>query len=638
VSLKRRAALAVLLSIGFYLLAVVIAAALLLAPLLELRLVHTVTPRIAVVCVAGAALLLWSVVPRAWSFVPPGPRLLPGDQPRLFRELEEVARLVRERLPDEVYASGDAEVRVLRLGGGRAALVLGLPMLGVLRVAELRALVLHELVHHRSDDTRFGPWVHRTREAIARILATLDGRRAVLHVSFVLYGVLFLRVTRQLTSRQELAADALAAEVLGPDAVWSALRSTRMASLTYQWYWRAVYRPPLEAGLRPPLAHGFAAFLTQPRVADDVREIVDVWMAQPRPDPFDGHPLDPVRLAALFAAGEEDEPDPSPPPPPDAAALELLDGLPGLEAGVVSRLLPRGAGPPEAVAWTEVAERALVPRWRRLASAGAAALEGETAESLWDLSVSAEEVGARAARVLGMVALPADERQLAVDVLGAGLALGLVRAGWRIAAEPVATPLLSGPAGWVEPFVAVGGMLAGEVQAAEWRDRCARLGIGNVSLTVPDADLVALPPDPGRVLTARLVTDRCTTGWMDWCHGELWLTSEGLLRRRVGWPRAVARELRRQFTGPTVRADRPRWEAFAETRIRSMAAAHRTNHWVPSDRIRRAWLRKGLLMGRLRLELVDGRRLKLFWLRADPVYGPLRAALTGWLGDRLTLS
>ena len=74
-SLAGRAILAVLLMIGFYLLALTISTALVFAVYAEARYAHRIHLKLALFCLGGAALIIWSIIPRPDKFVAPGPRL-----------------------------------------------------------------------------------------------------------------------------------------------------------------------------------------------------------------------------------------------------------------------------------------------------------------------------------------------------------------------------------------------------------------------------------------------------------------------------------------------------------------------------------------------------------------------------------
>lgn len=121
-----------------------------------------------------------------------------------------------------------------------------------------------------------------------------------------------------------------------------------------------------------------------------------------------------------------------------------------------------------------------------------------------------------------------------------------------------------------------------------------------------------------------MLSASCTTGWLDWIHGELWLLPNGLLRVRRGLGATVAGTSHRTVPEEAIRRN------FMPDEIESLRLAHRTNLWIPSDSIVSAKISNGPLSGRLSLQLRDGRRLKLLWLRADQASEPLKRALRSW--------
>jgi hypothetical protein len=68
------------------------------------------------------------------------------------------------------------------------------------------------------------------------------------------------------------------------------------------------------------------------------------------------------------------------------------------------------------------------------------------------------------------------------------------------------------------------------------------------------------------------------------------------------------------------------------TEINELLARKRTNHWIPWAQIRGASLRGGLITGRVRLKLADGRSVKLLWMRERHVFEMLRDRLLERLG------
>jgi hypothetical protein len=128
---------------------------------------------------------------------------------------------------------------------------------------------------------------------------------------------------------------------------------------------------------------------------------------------------------------------------------------------------------------------------------------------------------------------------------------------------------------------------------------------------------------------ALLVSESATTGWADWIHGELWLLPDrGLLRRRLGIG-ATLRHFNRQTVDPAAvaRADIP------DADLGVIAAEHRTNVFVPKERMVRARLHAGLSTGRLSLDLEDQNTVKLLWLKPDHAERALEPVLRQWIGD-----
>jgi hypothetical protein len=133
---------------------------------------------------------------------------------------------------------------------------------------------------------------------------------------------------------------------------------------------------------------------------------------------------------------------------------------------------------------------------------------------------------------------------------------------------------------------------------------------------------------------AVLISASCTTGWLDWVHGEPWLCPEGLLRRSLGF-RATVRHL----LGPTVDEDNPARRSFTTAEIGAIIAANPRNRWIPWNDVRFARIKKSPMDTSLYLDLADGRREKFLWLAADGGEDRLSDAFTQslpgkWAGPR----
>jgi hypothetical protein len=125
---------------------------------------------------------------------------------------------------------------------------------------------------------------------------------------------------------------------------------------------------------------------------------------------------------------------------------------------------------------------------------------------------------------------------------------------------------------------------------------------------------------------AQLLSETCTTGWLDWIHGELWLLPDTLVRIRsgliasLGHSRVTARSPYRHI-------------AYDPTAIRT---AHRTNKVIVLADIAEARLHGGVTTSGMTVRMADGTRHKLLWLSSEPARRLLKDRLLPVLGPRLT--
>ena len=162
------------------------------------------------------------------------------EAPRLFDLLDDVGERVGVGTISTVRlkpAPLMAAARVLRPGRfvvtERRALVLGVPLLRLLSVEQLRGAVAHELAHLARGDVRRGRVVNAASRRIALMRAVLERRRGAVAWpltylnpvwwGLVTYGSLLRRGAAVIRRRQESRADGLAACVVGASAYADAL-------------------------------------------------------------------------------------------------------------------------------------------------------------------------------------------------------------------------------------------------------------------------------------------------------------------------------------------------------------------------------------------------------------------------------
>lgn len=147
----------------------------------------------------------------------------------------------------------------------------------------------------------------------------------------------------------------------------------------------------------------------------------------------------------------------------------------------------------------------------------------------------------------------------------------------------------------------------------------------------PDAPR-STPPmaSEGLAESCILASASCTTGWLDWIHGELWVCPDGLLRRSLG----LVKTMEHGSAATVDPRSRPqRRITAAEKYVQSNAGG--TNRWVGWDWIDSAEVRRGLLTDSFHYRLKNGSRGKLLWFRTDDAKDLIEHAARSNLGARL---
>jgi hypothetical protein len=309
-------------------------------------------------------------------------------------------------------------------------MIVGLPLIAALTRSEFRGVIAHEFGHYAGGETKLAPVIYRTREAIFRTVVGLAKRgRQYLHLPFLWYGKMYLRVTLSISRRQELAADEHAATIAGGDAMETGLNKTHAAGMALDGYFDQDLGPVLGAGFRPPMADGFVRFLHGSAIAGPIDEAIQKEMKSGRSDPYDSHPSLHDRIEALrrtsYPAAEV----------PDTPAIELLDGIPKLEAALLSGLTHKDASALPPIRWEDVTTRVWMEIWKQKCREQRAALAGVTAGTLPDV---AADIGS----YIGRVTKP-NPRVHRIDIfqgiVGMALSLMLAREGWSITAPTPAS-------------------------------------------------------------------------------------------------------------------------------------------------------------------------------------------------------
>jgi Zn-dependent protease with chaperone function len=295
----------------------------------------------------------WSLWPRSHRFRKPGPELSSSQHKLLFRELARVAAMADGQVPDHVYLMPGADLFVSEIGGvlgfgRRRVLGVGLSLLSVLTVSELRAALSHEMGHFVGGDTRLGVWLHRARLGAQQTLVNLNelyhlidhpiAERMIWLVAlpFAWFLPFYLRMTRSQMRQQELAADELAVKLEGSDAFCSGLTQAVRVGAVFPAWMRGHIAGALALGHVPPLSAGFREFFHSAEGRQLAALALAVENATP-PDPFDSHPPVPDRVSRAqqlkIPARSKD----------DRVAIELLSDVSTMEK-VLAKDWPRARG------------------------------------------------------------------------------------------------------------------------------------------------------------------------------------------------------------------------------------------------------------------------------------------------------
>ncbi|MEV5337978.1 M48 family metallopeptidase [Streptomyces sp. NPDC052676] len=301
-----RALRALLLLAGFYLLGVLLLAALagidyllyLHAPSAVAAKLYLVSVLLAIPLVRGLFMLR---TPKAEET--PGLAVTEADEPALWHTVRELADRIDTRAPSrivltaEVNAAVTEDARLLGLLPGPRRLYLGVPLLQGLTEAQLRSVLAHELGHYSNADTRLAALTVRGRAQILRTIEQFEERagktaererarqekknakaaakgkktsevdtrhagltyRAMARL-YTAYAKLYFRATLAGARRQEYAADAAAARIAGRDATASALREIPVLDAAFGFYTHHYLTLGEDAALLPPRGEVFGGF------------------------------------------------------------------------------------------------------------------------------------------------------------------------------------------------------------------------------------------------------------------------------------------------------------------------------------------------------------------------------------------
>ncbi|WP_435736753.1 M48 family metalloprotease [Cellulosimicrobium sp. PMB13] len=491
-----RAALSVLLLVGFYVLAlgavVGLGAATVWAFSEHAGAGAAKLGFFTVAVAVGLVVALWRVA-RAEKHDPDGTLLAEADAPELWATVRELAQVAQTRAPDEIRLVADVnaavseDTRFLGLVGGTRRLFLGVPLLQGLSAAQLRSVLAHELGHYSRSHTRLGPLTYRGRQAILATVGQLQGNL----VGWLLkqYAKLYVLVSAAVSRRQELEADELSVRVAGRETAQAALREIPVVDAAWGFYTDQYIGMGWEHGLAPTPAGVFGGFGEVLRGRADDLAGIRAKGAPAEQSPWDTHPSIAARVAAMDAM-------------PDGGAV-ATDHRPA------TALVPGFAAWAERVAQVEIAfgTRAQLP-WEALVAAAMPVHDQRTADTLYravgraagqpqgDLATLLALLAAGRSDVLArdlVPRAPADEARAAIlGAVHSALDAAAVRsrvATWRLSWTGPAA--LTTPDGTVIDLAEVARLAVDPATTAVARERLDALGIDVVAAVQEGAQATA---------------------------------------------------------------------------------------------------------------------------------------------------
>ncbi|MFI1185445.1 M48 family metallopeptidase [Streptomyces californicus] len=346
-----RAARALVLLAGFYLLGLVLLAALAAADWAAA--VHTPGAFALKVFLVSAVLALPIVRGMFMLRTPPqedvpGVRVDESREPRLWQTVRDVAQQVGTRAPDEIVLTGDVNAavsedsRLLGLVGGTRRLRIGLPLMTGLSESGLRAVLAHEMGHYSNADTRLAAVSERGRVHVLRTIAHFEeradakvskerarqekkaasavakGRKAkevdttgtgvtyrAMARLYTAYGKFYLRATLSGSRRAEFAADVAAARIAGRDATSSALREIPVIDAAHDFYLNCYATLGVDAGLLPPPGEFLGGFRHLLAARHEELDAMRGELPTEPASPYDSHPPIAERVARIEALPDD---------------------------------------------------------------------------------------------------------------------------------------------------------------------------------------------------------------------------------------------------------------------------------------------------------------------------------------------
>lgn len=379
-SLTLRAVVALLLLLAFYGFALSVGLGLVGGAVLIVTQSRSIPIKLVIIMLIAGGTVLWSLVPRFSKWVAPGPRVEEADQPRLFALIRQVAQAMGQPMPQEVYLFPEVNAFVANVGGflglgGKRVMGVGLGLLAVDNVSQVKATIAHEFGHFAGGDTKLGGLIYATRGVMIRTLQNLASQGSLLVKPFEWMFNLYLRITQAISRQQELLADEWSVRIAGKTAHVTGLRQEAMHGTSFGLFLQHEVQPLAAFGVTPKnVFEGFRKFSVS-SAYKKLEPVLQKALSEAKGDAFDSHPPLEERIAWAQGLALPDLPMDATP------GTSLVDRADEFEAAFSSQL---AVAELKAVDWSEVGP-ALATGLDRRAARVQARVPGMTVQKALDV-------------------------------------------------------------------------------------------------------------------------------------------------------------------------------------------------------------------------------------------------------------
>jgi Zn-dependent protease with chaperone function len=283
------------------------------------------------IIVVGAVLAV--ILKAMWIRIPPpeGVEIQPRDAPDLFRMLAGIRvalkapRFHKVLITDEFNAAIVQTPRLGIFGWYEHTLMIGLPLMKLVTVDQLKVILTHEIGHVAGGHGRVSIWIYSQRLRWSRLIEALEERRSwgsiLFNPFFRWYAPYFSAYSFPLARAHEYEADAASIQLTRPETAAEMLTGLMVAGRHLQErYWTEIYK---QASDHPePSAEPFSS-MDASALAKLESSVVETWIADglaQQTSSDDTHPSMSDRLKALGQSAR------FAPPSPATAAISLLAG------------------------------------------------------------------------------------------------------------------------------------------------------------------------------------------------------------------------------------------------------------------------------------------------------------------------